>query len=100
MAERNRLSIAVRSRRSQRRHFWVPPSQMFHDFCLIEREYCRTVHLEDGVMQRGTYKPMPTHRLFTDEGLFVLDSFIEDKLLSSLTESGSVPSANSRSVEE
>jgi hypothetical protein len=44
-----------------------------------------TVHLNDGAIERNTYSKMPTHRLYTDEGIFVLDSYLEMKLAEAIS---------------
>jgi hypothetical protein len=43
-----------------------------------------TIALDDGVMIPGTYEPMPTHRLYTSNGLFQLNDFLYSRLLESL----------------
>jgi hypothetical protein len=42
------------------------------------------VQVKDGQIIRGTYQPMPTHRIVTAKGLFKLNDFLQDKLLEKL----------------
>jgi hypothetical protein len=43
------------------------------------------VQVKDGQIIRGTYQPMPTHRIVTTKGLFVLSDPLQKKLLEKLT---------------
>lgn len=68
---------------------YSPPSPVFVP---LPSSLFSNVQLENGKMVPGTYHRMPTHRLFTDEGLFRLDSYLaeklEDAVVASLTTKG------------
>lgn len=42
------------------------------------------VQVKDGQIIQGTYQPMPTHRIITTKGLFVLSDPLQKKLLEKL----------------
>lgn len=51
----------------------TPPEDIFGSFLL-----------EDGIIQKNTFFPMPTHRLLTSDGIFRLDSEIEECMIRDL----------------
>lgn len=62
--------IDNRSKYLERR---TPPEDIFGSFLL-----------EDGIIQKHTFFPMPTHRLLTVDGIFRLDSDIEECMIKEL----------------